>query len=200
MTVKCDRAHRTALLRRITKKLAAQEKGEFREMDAVNELLQHIQSTRKLSPTLKRLQRFHSKNGPVLDLIVQELYDVRALGWPGASVKSLWEYARWVLMKKRSVGEPFEMNDVFQSYYARIIVILHPDLNGFFEMREPRKPGRTDRGPDAELGTKLEAAKSGTKDYSRRLLWADGSAIEQGWRPTTPHEPKPVSRRPRHTP
>ena len=166
-------------------------------MDAVNELLRHIQSTRKLSPRLERLRRFHNANGNVLDLIVQELYDVRAMSWNGASVKSLWEYARWILMKKRTANEPFEMNDVFQSYYARIIVILHPDLNGFFEMREPRKPSRKERGPDAELGTKLAAEKAGIKDYGRRLLWSDGTPIENGWQPSTPHEPKPVRRRER---
>jgi hypothetical protein len=167
-------------------------------MDAVNELLEHVRATRGLSPALKRLQRFHSANGDVLDLIVTELYDVRAMGWRAASVKSIWEYARWVLTKERATGEPYEMNDVFQSYYARIIVILHPDLNGFFEMREPNKPERKERGPDAELGTKLEPVRV-RKDYGRRLLWADGTSIslESGWQPTTPHIPKPVPRRER---
>lgn len=162
-------------------------------MDAVNELLQHLEDTRGLSARLKRLGRFHNANGAVLDLIVQELYDVRAMGWPAASVKSLWEYARWVLLKKKAVGEPFAMNDVFQSYYARIIAILHPDLNGFFEMREPVKPDRKEHGPDAEMGTKLERAGDG----ARCLVWADGTPLGCGWRPATPHEPKPVSRRER---
>jgi hypothetical protein len=166
-------------------------------MDAVNELLQHAQATRGLSPILKRLERFHNDNRDVLDLMVQELYDVRAMGWRAASVKSIWEYARWVLTKERATGEPYEMNDVFQSYYARIIAILHPALNGFYEMREPNKPGRKERGPDAELGTKLEPVRVRTNDYGRRLLWADGSAIENGWQPTTPHVPKPVARRER---
>jgi hypothetical protein len=166
-------------------------------MDAVNELLQHVESTRGLSPILKRLGVFHAANPAVLDLIVQELRDVREMGWPAASVKSLWEYSRWVLTKKKAVGEPFAMNDVYQSYYARIVTILHPDLNGFFEMREPVKPERKERGPDAELGTKLEPAKARNRDYGRRLLWADGTTIENGWRPTVKHEPKPVSRRER---
>jgi hypothetical protein len=166
-------------------------------IDAVNELLQHIQGTRGLSPRLKRLEKFHNANRDVLDFIVQELYDVRAMGWEGASVISLWEYARWVIRKTKVVGDPFAMNNNFRSYYARIIAILHPDLNGFFEMREPNKPERKDHAPDAEMGTKMEDAKSRTRDYGRRLLWADGTPIEHGWRPTTPHEPKPVPRRER---
>ena len=122
---------------------------------------------------------------------------MRAMGWPAASVKSIWEYARWVLTKTRAVGEPFAMNDIFQSYYARIVVILHPDLNGFFEMRESHQPTRKKRSPDAEIGTRLEPAKSRNRDYGRLLQWADGTPIEHGWRPTTPHVPKPVSRRER---
>ncbi|HEX8817282.1 MAG TPA: hypothetical protein VF753_17440 [Terriglobales bacterium] len=157
--------------------------------DAVDELLAHIEATRGLSPVLKRLQRFHNANRDVLDLIVLELYDVRAMGWPCASVKSLWEYARWVLTKTKVVGEPFDMNDVFQSYYARIIAILHPDLNGFFEMREPQKLARQGRGPDAEMGTKLESVNSRPEDYGRRLLWADSTPLEHGWRPSRPHVP-----------
>ena len=162
-------------------------------MDALNELLQHIQSTRGLTPRLKRLKQFHNANPAVLDLIVRELYDVREMGWKAASVISLWEYARWVLAKTKTAGESFAMNNNFRSCYARVIVILHPELNGFFEMRETNKPGV--EGPDSEMGTKLEDARP--KDYGRRLQWADGTAIENGWRPTTPHKPQQVSRRER---
>jgi hypothetical protein len=164
-------------------------------MDAVNELLQHVEDTHGLSACLKKLRTFHNTNTEVLDLIVQELYDVKAMGWTHASVKSLWEYARWVLLKKRRApGEHFFMNDLYQSYYARIVVILHPDLNQFFEMRGPRRDDRTGRGPDAELGTKLE---HGTEGQMRRLAWADGTPIGLGWRPGTLHEPKTVKRRER---
>jgi hypothetical protein len=40
--------------------------------------------------------------------------------------------------------------------------------------------------------------KSHRKGYVRRLLWASGAAIDdREWQPTTPHVPKPVSRRER---
>jgi hypothetical protein len=165
--------------------------------DAVNELLQHIQNTLGLSRKLKRLKKFHDDNPDVLDFIVQELYDVREVGWKGASVISLWEYSRWVLRKTKTAGDPFAMNNNHRSYYARIIAILHPELNGFFEMREPGNPDQQERSIDAEMGTKLERVKSRAEDYGRRLLWADGTPIELGWQPTTPHKPKPVSRRQR---
>jgi hypothetical protein len=82
-------------------------------------------------------------------------------------------------------------NNLFP-HYERIIAILHPDLNGFFGMATSKA--------DTDLGTKLEpGAKHQTPGYIRRLVWADGTAIESGWRPATPHEPKPVRRRERVT-
>jgi hypothetical protein len=77
-------------------------------------------------------------------------------------------------------------NNLFP-HYERIIIILHPEFNGFYEMAKSQA--------DADLGTMLEpVTKPG---HVRRLLWADGTRIENGWRPTTPHEPKPVLRRER---
>lgn len=47
--------------------------------------------------------------------------------------------------------------------------------------------------------TTVLGAKHQKPGHIRRLVWADGTAIENGWRPTTPHEPKPVRRRERVT-
>jgi hypothetical protein len=164
-------------------------------MDAFDELMQHIATQRGLSPTLKRVWKFHQANPELLDLLVSELLDLKAMGWKAASVNSLFHYARWVLTKSRVPGESFALNENFQWYYARVIAILHPELNGFYEMREGAL-SKKGRGCDAEMGTKLEHVKQRRKDYGRRLLWKDGTAIEQGWQPSTPHNPKPVSRRP----
>jgi hypothetical protein len=74
-------------------------------------------------------------------------------------------------------------NNLFP-HCERIIAILHPDLNGFFGMAKSQA--------DTDLGTMLER---GTNQKPGRLVWADGTAIESAWRPTTQHEPKPVRRR-----
>ena len=95
-----------------------------------------------------------------------------------------------MLAKRRVPGEDFAMLNAIAPYYARIICILHPDFNGFFVMNKSQA--------DADLGTVLEPVAGASKPgYIRRLLWVDGTPIESGWRPTTPHEPKPVSRRER---
>jgi hypothetical protein len=165
--------------------------GGFNMTDAIDELIEHRRQDGPLSAGLLRVYKFHRTNPQVLDFLVAELWDARASGWGRASLGSLWHHARWVLTKKyRSPGEPFVMSNNYFPWYERIIVILHPDLNGFFEMAKSRA--------DADLGTKLESVPSNAKrGYIRRLLWADGSPIERGWRPASPHEPKVVNRRER---
>ena len=160
-------------------------------MDAVDELIAYRKQFGRISPMLRRVHRFHRHNPQVLDFLVSEMRVDRENGWTRTSLGSLWHYARWVLTRKhRAPGESFVMSNNLFPHYGRIIAILHPDLNGFFEMAKSKA--------DTDLGTMLEPSpKNGKRGYIRRLLWADGTPIEQGWRPTVPHEPKPVSRRDR---
>lgn len=159
-------------------------------MDAIDELIAYLKP-HGVSPTLRRVHRFHKANRQVLDFLIQELREVRESGWSKTSLGNLWHHARWVLTQKhRAPGETFVMSNNLFPHYARIIIILHPEFNGFYEMAKAKA--------DGDLGTMLEpGAKSRERGYIRRLLWADGTPIESGWRPTTPHEPKPVSRRER---
>jgi hypothetical protein len=159
-------------------------------MDAIDELLEY-RKPHGISPMLARVHSFHQNNRQVLDFLVQELRDVRDSGWPKTSVGSLWHHARWVLTQKyRAPGETFVMSNNLFPHYERMIVILHPDLNGFFEMQTCKA--------DADLGTRLEpVSKLHPKGYVRRLLWEDGKAIENGWRPVNKHAPQPVARRER---
>jgi hypothetical protein len=159
-------------------------------IDAIDELIEY-RKPHGLSPMLRRVHRFHKANPQVLDFLVQELRELRESGWPKTSLGSLWHHARWVLTQKyRAPGETFVMSNNLFPHYERIIIILHPEFNGFYEM------GRSKA--DSDLGTRLEpVTKNPKRGYVRRLLWAEGTPIEHGWRPATPHEPKPVSRRER---
>lgn len=160
-------------------------------MDAVDELIAYRKQFGRLSPMLRRVYRFHKANPQVLDFLVSEMRVDLENGWRRTSLGSLWHYARWVLTRKNRIpGESFVMSNNLFPHYGRIIVILHPELNGSFEMAKSKA--------DADLGTMLEpASKNHERGYIRRLLWADGTPIEHGWRPTVPHEPKPVNRRER---
>lgn len=161
--------------------------------DPVEELFAHIKQQRgRLSPMLRRVRRFHRTNPSVLDFLVSEMLVDRANGWKKTSLGSLWHYGRWVLTRVgRAPGESFVMSNNLFPHYGRIICILHPDLNGFFEMSKS--------AADADFGTMLEPTVKGGRDPGkvRRLIWADGTQIERGWQPSTPHEPKPVRRRDR---
>jgi hypothetical protein len=155
--------------------------------DAIDELIEYRRPY-WVSPMLRRVRRFHKANPQVLDFLIQELREVRESGWLKISLGSLWHHARWVLTQKyRTPGETFAMSNNLFPCYERIIIILHPEFNGFYEMAKSQA--------DADLGTMLEPVS--TPGKVRRLLWADGTPIEHGWRPNTPHEPKPVSRRER---
>jgi hypothetical protein len=150
-------------------------------MDAIDELISHREQTGKISPMLKRVYRFHRANPQVLDFLVLEMRAERASGWKHGSLGSLWHHARWVLTRlDRASGESFTMSNNLFPTYGRIVVLLHPEINGFFSMKECQA--------DIDLGTRVEEG---------RLVWSDGTAIENGWRPKTPHEPKPVRRRER---
>lgn len=158
-------------------------------IDAVDELIEYRKQKGELSLELKRVHRFHRANPQVLDFLVSEMREARTNGWAKVSLGSLWHYSRWVLTRKNRVpGEHFAMSNNLFPIYGRIIAILHPDLNGFFEMENITA--------HAALGVTLERGNH-LRGYVRRLTWADGTAIEKGWRPTVAHEPKPVRRRER---
>jgi hypothetical protein len=72
------------------------------------------------------------------------------------------------------------MNDHAAPFYARAITVLHPEFNGRAEFRTSKA--------DAIFGLRIEPVpEKRPKNYARRLQWADGTAIENGWRPSTPH-------------
>ena len=101
---------------------------------------------------MRRVYRFHKANPEVLDFLVSGMRVDRENGWTRTSLGSLWHYARWVLTRKQRVpGESFVMSNNYFPHYERIIAILHPDLNGFFEMAKSKA--------DADLGIVLEPAR-----------------------------------------
>lgn len=157
-------------------------------MDALSELIEHCKP-RGLSPLGKRFYVFHKLNKDVLDFFMQELVTLQANGWTRTSFGSLWHHARWVLTTlRRGPGETFAMSQNMACHYARAIVILRPEFNGFFVMEKA--------AADSDFGTRIAPAPCPpVRGHVRKLQWADGTAIENGWRPTAPHEPQPVRRR-----
>jgi hypothetical protein len=160
-------------------------------MDAVDELIEY-RKPHGLSPLGKRFHGFHKHNRDVLDFFLQELVTLRENGWKKTSFGSLWHHARWVLSTlRRAPGETFAMSQNLACHYARAIIILHPEFNGFFTVEKAQA--------DLDFGVRVEpASRNPLRGYVRRLQWVDGTAIQHGWRPSTPQTIplSPIPRRP----
>lgn len=154
--------------------------------DAIDELV--ARSTDH--PELQRFHQFHRAHPEVLDFLVQEIELRFETGFAAFSHRSLLEYCRWQLEMERGPGDTFLMNDHAGILYSRAITILHPEFNG-------RAAFRTALA-DEIFSTQIEPMAESRKGFARRLQWADGTALELGWRPSHPHIPTRHVRRKRH--
>lgn len=144
-------------------------------IDAIDELVARSQNHREL----RAFHTFHKQHPEVLDFLVQEIR-LRLDRFSAFSYHSLWQYARWKLEMEKGPGDTFLMNDHAAPFYARAVTILHPEFNGRAEFRKSKA--------DSIFGTQVERApEKRPKNYARRLQWADGTAIQNGWRPIIPH-------------
>jgi hypothetical protein len=145
-------------------------------LDAIDELV----ARSKEHAELQKFHKFHRSHPEVLDFLVAEIRLLAAR--EGFSFASLWHYSRWKLKYSTGPSATYAMNDHLTPLYARAILILHPDLNGRAEMRGPGCIA------DKIFGTRLARwADKRPGDYSRRLEWADGISLENGWRPKLSH-------------
>jgi hypothetical protein len=145
--------------------------------DAIDELVARSKNHREL----RAFHEFHKKHPEVLDFLTQEIRLRLAHGFTAFSYHSLWQYARWKLELEKGPTDTFKMNDHAAPFYARAITVLHPvEFNGRAAFRKSKA--------DAIFGTRIEPAPDKRpKNYARRLQWADGTTIENGWRPKNPH-------------
>jgi hypothetical protein len=154
-------------------------------MIQIDELIARSKNHREL----RAFHDFHKRHPEVLDFLVLEIQLRLDRGFHAFSFHSLWEYCRWKLEMDKGPSETFLMNDHAAPFYARAITILHPEFNGRAEFRKSKA--------DSIFGTEIEPSpKKRPKNYARRLQWANGISLENGWRPSIPHSPKRnISRR-----
>jgi hypothetical protein len=154
-------------------------------LDPIDELVARSKDHREL----RRFHEFHKAHPEVLDFLVAEIRLRIESGMPAFSFHSLWDYCRWKLEMRMTPGQTYMMNDHSAPFYGRAITILHPEFNGLAEFRRSNA--------DEAFGTRIEPTPTHRpKGYARRLQWADGTTIEAGWRPQTPHVAKrPTNRR-----
>jgi hypothetical protein len=160
----------------------------MQQISALDELMRRCKTVGlKRSRMMSRFCRFHRKNPHLLDFLIQELQTLRENHWPTTSFEMLWHHARWVLTYSRVRGETFSVCQNLLPHYSRAAIILFPEFNGFYRLKKAKA--------DADFGVRIEPGRNGSL---RKLLWADGTAIENGWRPSVPSviPDAPVPRRP----
>lgn len=86
-----------------------------------------------------RFHKFHLENKHVYKTLVKMCRQWRYQHGQEAkiSIKTLWEVMRWqYAMGISKSDEPFKLNNIFTSHYARLIMDCNADLDGIFNLRE----------------------------------------------------------------
>ncbi len=153
--------------------------------DAIDELV----ARSKDCSELRDFHEAHREHPELLDFLVREIWLRLGAGFTAFSYNSLWEYARWKIDMEKGPEQTFMMNDHDAPFYGRAITVLHPEFNGCVEFREAKA--------DEVFRLQIEPVpEKRPKNYARRLQWADGTALENGWRPSVPHVVGPVATKP----
>jgi len=80
----------------------------------------------------------------IYDRLVSFLRRLKDKGWTHYSVKTCWDVLRFNIAIEHGPDDTYKLNDLYQSFYARLIFALCPDLRGFYEMREKQVLGPND--------------------------------------------------------
>lgn len=82
-----------------------------------------------------QFDKFHADNPRVFDELVKLTEQAYTKGRTKIGIGMLFEVLRWNRMIHTTDPE-FKMNNNYRSRYARLIMEMHPHLDGMFEVRE----------------------------------------------------------------
>jgi uncharacterized protein YehS (DUF1456 family) len=88
-----------------------------------------------------RFLAFFREHPEVYDDLVAYLRKLKDKGFKQHSVKTCWAVLRFNIQIQNGPGEDYKLNDLYQSFYSRLIYAKEPDLRGFFELREKQMLG-----------------------------------------------------------
>lgn len=86
----------------------------------------------------ERFEAFHRANPQVLYALVEVAKGLKGQGFRTASINLLFERLRWLYAIKTR-GDAYRLNNNYRAFYARLIMAAHPELEGFFKVREQRE-------------------------------------------------------------
>lgn len=80
-------------------------------------------------------ERFHAANPRVYEVLVRLAREwVGRTGRHKLGIATLYERTRWEIALATSDPD-FKLNNNFRAYYARLIMLREPDLDGLFDLR-----------------------------------------------------------------
>jgi len=83
---------------------------------------------------------FHNNNPRVYEVLVGLARQMHGRGFSHYGIKTLWEVTRWQIHLETKDPSGFKLNNYYHSRYARLIMLMEPDLEGFFELRKLQTP------------------------------------------------------------
>ena len=86
----------------------------------------------------ERSNAFHTGHPEVCACLLALCFELKRKGFERYGIRSLWERVRWHFQVEKKLGADFKLSEHFHSRYVRRILKDHPELGGFFELRELR--------------------------------------------------------------
>lgn len=86
-------------------------------------------------PHTEAFLRFHADNPQVFEKLVEYARDARRAGLRRLGLSTIYGRLRWYFRVEVVTDDIFEMNDHHAPFYARLLVIRHPEFEGMFEFR-----------------------------------------------------------------
>jgi len=84
----------------------------------------------------KTFELFHKQNPHVLDTVIRIASELKhKRGFKRCGMKMLFERLRW-LYALQTQGDDYKLNNNYTAYYARTVMALRKDLEGFFAVRK----------------------------------------------------------------
>jgi len=90
--------------------------------------------TRVKGPAQERFEAFAKENPQVLEAIIRLAELLKQRGFRKTSMSLIFERLRWIYAIQTG-GDDYKLNNDYRSFYARVVPLVAPHLEGFFEYR-----------------------------------------------------------------
>lgn len=81
-----------------------------------------------------RAEAFHRTNPHVFQALRDLSLGIKRRGRTKWSINGAFEVLRWSVAMQTS-GDDFKLNNNYRAYYARLLMTMCPELDGFFDTR-----------------------------------------------------------------